>query len=100
MNALDRLDAALMGDPAFRGYLDRVETLADLVREVGVGFSHGVDERGLPESPEAAADLLLLLESGAEDELGRYASFTYDATRISLVVRDGGSKAWAKLQPR
>ncbi len=100
IKALDRLDQALMADPAFHGYLDRVETLADLVREMGRGFDQGVDARGLPQSDAVLADLLLLLESGAEDELGRYASFTYDATRISLVVRDGGSKAWAKLQPR
>jgi len=98
--ALDRLDSALTGDPAFRGYLDRVETLADLVREVGRGFSQSVDDRGLPDSPHTLADLLLLLESGAADELGRYASFNYDATRISLVVRDGGSKAWAALESR
>ncbi len=100
IQALDRLDRALMEDPAFDGYLDRVDTLADLVREMGRGFHHGVDDRGLPESEEVLADLLLLLESGAEDELGRYASFSYGATRISLVVRDGGSKAWAQLQPR
>ena len=98
--ALDRLDRALMEDPAFRGYLDRVDTLADLVREMGQGFHQGLDPRGLPGSEEVLADLLLLLESGAEDELGRFASFSYDATRITLVVRDGGSKAWAALQPR
>ncbi len=98
--ALDRLDRALMEDPAFHGYLDRVDTLADLVREMGRGFHRGVDDRGLPENEEVLADLLLLLESGAEDELNRYASFTYDATRISLVVRDNGSKAWARLRPR
>ena len=100
IRALDALDRALMEDPAFHGYLDRVETLADLVREMGHGFHSGMDAQGLPESDAALADLLLLLESGAEDELERYASFTYDATRISLVVRDGGSKAWAALQPR
>ena len=98
--ALDRFDRELMEDPAFHGYLDRVETLADLVREMGRGFQRGVNDRGLPETDEGLADLLLLLESGAEDELGRYASFDYDATRISLVVRDKGSKAWAALQPR
>ncbi|MFH1531175.1 MAG: MMPL family transporter [Pseudomonadota bacterium] len=98
--ALDRLDRALMEDPAFHEYLDRVDTLADLVREMGRGFHQGMDDRGLPENGEVLADLLLLLESGAEDELGRYASFAYDATRVSLVVRDGGSKAWAALQPR
>ncbi|MBM4370942.1 MAG: MMPL family transporter [Deltaproteobacteria bacterium] len=98
--ALDRLDRKLMEDPAFRGYLHRVETLADPVREVGRGFRHGVDARGLPQSGPVLADLLLMLESGAEDELARLVTFGYDATRISLVVGDGGSRAWAGLHAR
>lgn len=73
--------------------IDRVTGLHTLLREVHDLFNSGATEgTELPDTDQAVAQYVLLLEVSGSDELYRLVDFDYSKLRITAFTEDAGSK--------
>lgn len=101
LQALDRIGTSLLSDPVAGQHVGRVESLALVVRQMNQAIHRGHSSADrVPDSWEAVAQLLIPLESAAQELLDRYATLDYDATRMTLLLKDHGSSAWHEVKDR
>lgn len=73
--------------------IERVTGLHTLIREVHTMFNSNMEVASpLPETDQAVAQYVLLLEVSGSDELYRLVDFNYSKLRITAFTEDAGSK--------
>ncbi len=90
LHKADRLERKLLDFPE----IHRVAGIHTLLKEVHrvMAPDDTLNQSGLPESDEAIAQYILLLEINETDELYRLVDFEYRIMRITAFTEDAGSK--------
>ena len=101
LSALDRVSANLLDDDQTTRHLGRIESLAGIVKQMHKAMRKGAPEAySIPDSRAAVSQVLVPLESASQELLDRYTTLDYDATRVTLFLKDHGSSAWDEVRTK
>ena len=101
LRALDLVAQGLMEDPEVRKHLGRVESLSATVKQMHSALKQGAPGSfSVPETRAAVSQALLPIETANQGLLDRSTTLDYDATRMTLLLRDHGSSAWETVKAR